>query len=407
MSLSTGLALVPLLTGSFGLTFEEAVTMAMLHMMLVTSHILIFGEAYAAGWITAALPLVLALVLGGYDSPTERFQMMTALSIEFAVLTFFMGITGFGKKLIGMIPAALKAGIIMGAALSALKRIFYDDVSKFDVMPISFIGAIVLCLVIFYLPAFQKWKQENNIIKLIASLGLLPVFAVVGISGYVAGELEFDIISGVLNPPFASLFEKVSPFAIGWPPLDYYIAAMPIVLMAYVILFGDLLTGKAIIDAGQQERSDDPVDVNFNRSHFAVSIRNFLMAVIVPFFPTQGVLWAGAQVIVTERWKEGKEKLEGLIGGIAAFYYYAIPIGFIWLPVVTFLKPFMPVALMLTLLLTGIACGKLSIGLVKTHKEKAIMMLTALLLTFYDPWIGLSIGALACLLIRTTVKRGV
>lgn len=382
VSLSTGLALVPLLTTSFGLTFEEAVTMAMIQMMLVTSHIMIFGEAYAAGWITAALPLVLSLVLGGYDTPTERFQMMTALSIEFAALTLVLGLSGLGRKIMDMLPTAIKAGVVLGAALSALKRIFYDDVDQFNVMPVSFIMAIILSLIVFYLPIFQKMKQKYNVLRMLASLGLLPVFILVGISGFYMGELKFELMQGFLNLPLESLFDKVSPFSIGWPPVDYYISAIPVVLMAYVILFGDLLTGKSIVEDAQDKRPDDKVDIDINRSHIAVSIRNFVMAMMVPFFPTQGVLWAGAQVIVVERWKEGKEKLESLIGGISAFYYYAIPIGFIWLPIVTFLKPFMPIALMLTLLLTAVACIRLSLKTANNKVDLAVAFAIGVLIAF-------------------------
>ena len=173
VSLSTGLALVPLLTASFGLTFEEAVTLAMLHMILVTSHIMVFGEPYAAGWITAALPLVLVTVLGDLADPAERFKMMTALSLEFSFLCLLMAVTGLGQKLIDSIPTALKAGIIFGAALAAFKRIFYDDFSNFELMPVSFISAIFLSIIIFYLPHFQKWKKQSKIIGF-GSYGHVP-----------------------------------------------------------------------------------------------------------------------------------------------------------------------------------------------------------------------------------------
>jgi len=124
---STGLALTPLLVAAFGLTFEEAITISIFHTILISSHVVLFGEPFAPGWVTPALPLALAFVLGGYDTPVERFQMMTALSLNLAGLMFFLGITGLGKKLILHIPTAIKAGIILGAALSAFKRVFVDD----------------------------------------------------------------------------------------------------------------------------------------------------------------------------------------------------------------------------------------------------------------------------------------
>ena len=401
VSLSTGLALVPLLTTVFGLTFEEAVTMAMIHMILATSHIMIFGEPYASGWITAALPLVLALVIGDYETPVKRFQIMTALSLDFALLTLILAITGLGQRLIDMIPIALKAGIILGAAFAALKRIFYDDISNLEAMPVSFICAMITSIIIFHLPQFQRWREKIKIINFIASFGLLPVLILVGIMGYAFNEIEFGIVDGFLNPPIMSLFNKVSPFAIGWPSINFFIEAVPIVLMAYLILFGDLLTGKLIIEEQQDKRMDDKIDFNMSRSHYAVAIRNAIMAIIVPFFPTQGVLWAGAQIIVVEHWNAGKEKLDSLIGGISAFYYYAIPIGFIWLPIVTFLKPFMPIALMLTLLLTAIACGRLAFKTAVTKNDRLVMIILASFIAFNH----LAMGIVVALLTVTLFKR--
>ena len=45
---------------------------------------------------------------------------MTAVSLNFTVLLFALGVTGLGKKLIQWLPAALKSGIILGAAIAAL-----------------------------------------------------------------------------------------------------------------------------------------------------------------------------------------------------------------------------------------------------------------------------------------------
>lgn len=405
VSLSTGLALIPLLTASFGLSFEEAVAIAMLHTMMVTSHVIIFGEPFAAGWVTPALPLVLAVVISDYQEPSERFQMMTALSLDFAALTLILAVTGLGQKLTNLVPAALKAGIILGAALSAFKRIFYDDVQNFTAMPLSFVLSIITCLIILYLPFFQKLKSTSKIASIIGSVGLLPAFIIAGVVGGLSGELSFDIQTGFLIPPLGDLMEKVSPFSIGFPPIEYFIAGLPLAFITYLILFGDLITGATMIEDNQKYRPDDLIDIDLNRSHYAVSIRNFVMALVAPFFPTQGVLWTGAQVLMIERWKQGKEKIESLVSGISAFYYYGIPAVFFVLPLLTMLRPFMPIALMLTLLLTGIACSKLALKLATQNTDKAIMLIVSVLLAFYAPWLGLSVGVVACLLSATIKAR--
>ena len=65
VSTATGLALVPVLVGYFGLSFEQAITCTMLHSVFLVSALYVFGEPYAPGWNTAALPLVMAFVFAG------------------------------------------------------------------------------------------------------------------------------------------------------------------------------------------------------------------------------------------------------------------------------------------------------------------------------------------------------
>ena len=104
VSAATGLALIPVMTAFFGLSFEEAVALSMIHASLIASAVIVFGEPYAGGWITPALPLILAFVIGGYEDPVSRFQAMTTLSLVFATLVLFLGITGLGKRFVIWLP---------------------------------------------------------------------------------------------------------------------------------------------------------------------------------------------------------------------------------------------------------------------------------------------------------------
>lgn len=392
VALATGLALVPLLVSSFGLTFEEAITISMIHSALIASSVMLFGEPYAPGWITPALPFVLLFVMGQYDSPVERFQMMTALSLNFAALLFFLGVSGLGRKLIDHIPVALQAGIILGASIAAFKRVFVDDFKTIEAMPVSMILALATCLVISFSVPFQKMKLKNKLLRTIASFGLLPGFVVAGVAGVMVGEINFQIEWGIMTPPFGTLMDKVSPFSIGWPPAEYFVDALPLALITYTILFGDLLTGNAVIRDAQASRPDDVIELDASRSHLAIAIRNGLMAVLAPFFPTQGCLWTGVHVVIVQRWKEGSDKLQSLQSGIGAYYLYGIPLFVFILPLVTFLKPFMPIALVLTLILTGFACAYVALEMPKKREEKSVMLMTAFFLVFFDPWIGLLVG---------------
>jgi hypothetical protein len=59
---ATGLALVPYFMALLGLNFEEAVTMAMFHSTLISFSWMFFGDPYAPGWLTPAIPFVVAFI---------------------------------------------------------------------------------------------------------------------------------------------------------------------------------------------------------------------------------------------------------------------------------------------------------------------------------------------------------
>ena len=73
VSTATGLALVPVLSGYFGMSFDTAVAATLLFSIFLVSSLWLFGDPYAPGWNTAALPLALAFVATGYATPVERF----------------------------------------------------------------------------------------------------------------------------------------------------------------------------------------------------------------------------------------------------------------------------------------------------------------------------------------------
>jgi hypothetical protein len=142
----------------------------------------------------------------------------------------------------------------------------------------------------------------------------------------------------------------------------------------------------------QPMRPDEKLDLNSNRSHMATGIRNAAMAVVAPFFGTQGVLWTGIQVIVLKRWVSGRDKMDSIFDGISAYYVYGFPVLFIVLPIVTLLQPLLPIALAVTLLLTGFACATLALTTVTDTTERGAMVLTAIAFALFDPWTGLLAG---------------
>lgn len=403
---ATGLALVPVLTGLFGLTFEEAVAASLIHTVLITSASLVFGEPYAPGWITPALPLVLTFVIGGFAEPDQRFQAMTALSLDFALICFFLGATGLGKRFMIWLPDPLKAGIILGAAIAAFKRVFVDDAERFLLQqPIATTIACAICLIVTFSIPLARMKEKNKFLALMGALGLLPGFAAAALIGPFVGEVSYDIQWGVLIPPVGDMLAKVAPWNIGWPSLELFLRAMPLALIAYIILFGDLVTGNAVLAEAVDERPDEIIDIDTNRSHFSLGIRNTLMGIFAPFFPTQGALWTGVHVIIVQRWRQGRDTMDSLHSGIASYYLMGLPIIFLALPLLTGLKPLLGIALSLTLILTGFACAYVAMAIPREPAERGVVLLTGMAIALFPPWIGLLVGIAATLTITGWVRR--
>ena len=405
---ATAFAAVPVAMG-LGLSFEEGVALSFVAGSLIASGPIFFGEPMAPGWITPALPIVIAAFAtkgqfnGVYDPAT--FQFMAAMCIEFTLLVFILGSTGWGKKLIQIIPNGLKAGIILGAALAAFYQVFVTDMDKLMLQPISMAVAIVLCVITTFSDPFKRLAEKNIFFKKIGSLGLLPGFILAGLVAFLLKEVTFDIQWGFQVPDVVALFNKTSPFVIGFPSIPMYLEALPLVIIGYTLLFGDLITATEVLNDGQKSRPDEPLDINLDRSHLSIAVRNFLGLLINPFFPTQGALWTGVHVVVVERWKKGPKEMPSIFDGLGSYYLMGLPILYFTLPFITLMKPLMQMALTLTLILTGFACAYVAMAIPKKNTEMASALLKAVFITFFSAWVGLLVGILLSVLVIGLDKK--
>jgi len=231
----------------------------------------------------------------------------------------------------------------------------------------------------------------------VVGLGLLPGFIIAGIVGLFTGEFEYNIRWELLDVfgATATLWEKASPFYIGWPSMNMFLSSFPLALITYILFFGDVITGNEMIEDAQKSRSDEKLEINNSRAHMATGIRNILMGLTSPFFATQGVLWTGIQVILLKRWAEGRDKVDSFFDSIGSFYALGLPVLFVLLPLVTLLEPLLPLALAVTLILTAFACATLALSLVEDATERGAMVITAMAFSVFDPWLGLLIGIIA------------
>ena len=291
---ATAFAAAPLAM-KLGLTFEEAVAVSFVAGSLISAGPLIFGEPMAPGWVTPAVPIVIgALASAGmygvepcidnvctYNPDTFRY--LAAMCIEFTILILLLGLTGFGKVLVEMIPRGLKAGIILGAALAAFYQVFFEDFETYMLQPISMTVAITLCVITTFSNPYKALASKSKFFAIVGSLGLLPGFLIAGLVAYWTNELQFNIEWGFKIPEIMSLIEKTSPFYIGFPDMQMFIDAAPLVLIGYMLLFGDLVTGTEVLKDAQKNRPDEILPIDLNRSHLSVGIRNLIATCVNPF----------------------------------------------------------------------------------------------------------------------------
>jgi hypothetical protein len=400
---ATAFAGIPIVMG-MGLTFEEGVAVSLVAGTLIAAGPILFGVPFAPGWVTPAYPIVIGVFATmGYYSPVgaeyqvETFQFMAALSIEFTLLVAFLGMTGLSSKIVNNIPNTLKSGIILGAAVAAFYQVFFKEFdSKYMEQPVAMTIALAICILTTFSEPFKRLAASNKVFQKISSLGLLPGFLIAATVAYVIGEATLNITWGFKFPDVVTLFERTSPFSIGFPPLNMYIDALPLVIIGYILLFGDIITGKAILKDAEKERPDEPLDIDVNKVHLSIAIRNFLGLIANPNFPTQGALWTGVHVVVAERWRKGPKEMPSIFDGLGSYYLMAIPFLYVTLPFVTLMQPLMNIALNLTLVLTGFACAYVALAIPKTNAEMASALLIGLLVAFSGEyvWVALLIGIL-------------
>jgi len=411
---ATAFAGIPIVMG-MGLTFEEGVAVSLVAGTLIAAGPILFGVPFAPGWVTPAYPIVIGVFATmGYYSPVgaeyqvETFQFMAALSIEFTLLVAFLGMTGLSSKIVNNIPNTLKSGIILGAAIAAFYQVFFKEFdSKYMEQPVAMTVALAICILTTFSQPFKRLAASNKIFQKISSLGLLPGFLIAATIAYIIGEATLNITWGFKFPDVVTLFERTSPFSIGFPPLNMYIDALPLVIIGYILLFGDIITGKAILSDAEKERPDEPLDVDVNKVHLSIAIRNFLGLIANPNFPTQGALWTGVHVVVAERWRKGPKEMPSIFDGLGSYYLMAIPLLYVTLPFVTLMQPLMNIALNLTLVLTGFACAYVALAIPKTNAEMASALLIGLLVAFSGEyvWVALLIGILLSIFVVGLNKK--
>jgi hypothetical protein len=403
----TGMGAIAVLQDMFGMPFEIALTIVCFHELTYCLH-QFMGDPIISGWITPAIPLTTAFLLG-FEMGPERIHALIALQLLVGIIFLILGLTGLAAKLLSIVPKALQAGIILGAAIAAVtgKYLFLSGDGYFYIYPISItvggLGALFLLFSKFFQDRVHAAKELNarDIFVMVANYGMVPGLMIGIIVGWIVGEIPLPVFQKGLFfvPHVREVVSNFSPLSIGFPPLHIWIAAIPMAFIAYVIAFGDMVIGATVVDQANREyRLDEEVNFNPNRLHLLCAFRNFLEGSLAPTVTLAGPVWAAMTVAVTERYKLGRQAMDSIYGGAGSFNVMKF-LSCLILPLVCIFQPALPVALSLTMLIQAFACGYVAMQLVKTNTERGLATVIGGALAIAGPTMGLVIGIILCLVL--------
>ncbi|WP_114418359.1 solute carrier family 23 protein [Marinospirillum perlucidum] len=382
------MGMIPLLEQYLGLPYNVALAFVVVcgvGFMLPT----LLGVPFVPGWITPAIPVVL-LFVGEYEAGPDAIRALVALQLVVAFIFLFMAVTRLGTKLVDNIPNSIKAGILLGAGIAAIS----GEISaggRLHSTPLSLgIGGLVTVYVLFSL-SFRDWTEKHRWAKLIASYGMVPgmlltMFIGWGVTEYPLPEVEW----GVNVPDFASIWAYL-PFSVGFPGIELLAAAIPTAIIAYIIAFGDIIVGQSLIKRVDHLRPDEKIEVNVDRVHLVTGIRNVIHALLAPYPGLAGPLFTGAMATIAERYRYGRKAMDTIYSGASVFWIVGF-IALFMLPLVTLFKPVLPIALSITLLITGYLCIAVAVEQIDNATSMGVAGVMGVVLATHGAAWGLGVG---------------
>ena len=247
--------------------------------------------------------------------------------------------------------------------------------------------------------------ENNSIARKIANYGMVPGMVVAILVGFATGEYDVPNVEwGITKPAFDELWNYL-PFAVGFPDANVFLYAIPTAVIAYVIAFGDIVVGQSLMNRVDHLRKDEDIDNSIDRVHLVTAIRNGGHAFFAPYPGLAGPIWTAVTATMAERYKYGRNAMDSIYSGGGTFWTTGFIALFI-LPLVSFFQPVLPIALSLTLLLTGYICLMVGLEQLENNTERGIAGTMGVVLAVYGAGWGLATGAVLYFLIERTKLLG-
>jgi len=392
------LGAIPMLQQTLNMPFEVALAIVVLNGFLYCWHTLL-GDPVIPGWITPAIPLLMAYCMT-FPEGAPRMQALVAFEMGLGIFSIFLGATGLAGKFIGLIPPAIKSGIILGSGFSAIYMIFVKG-GKYDLFPITTAICLIVAFYFLFSNHFARLAQKGGIWSTVANLGILPCIIAAILCAPIVGEAKWPVIQWSFSAPaFGVLWTQWVPWGpqgFGWPSLSLYLKSIPMIISIYVVLFGDVVQSQALVKDADITRPDEHIDYDPSRAHLIFGIRNLIMSIAGPDVTMCGPLWAAMQVVTCERYKKGRDSMDSIYGGAASFRFGTFT-GYWLMPIVAMTKPILPVAMALTMIVQGFVSVRIGITESRSFRDLGIAGVIGGVVLAKGAAYGFAVGIICCLI---------
>ncbi len=365
----------------------------------------LLGDPVVPGWITPALPLTLSY-LGQWELPNyatgnvDRIYAMIALQMLVALFFLVMGATGIGRKLVDIVPMSIKAGIVLGAGITAAINVFE---ARMPTAPITVCIAVLMSYFFLFNPSFARAAKKSKWLTLIRNQGVVPaqIFAIV-LAPFLIGEIAVPEIQWGITPfSIGFVLEHFTIFGLGFPATEFFLSAIPMAFTVYIIAFSDFVLAKEVVSEATATRPDETVIFDAGRSNLVSFLRNGIMSLFAPWVPLCGPLWASGLLTITERYKRGYKTLHSYWDGVCTFRAATV-IAVLILPLVTLIRPAFAIFFGITMGVQAFACGNIGMRMCSTANERGIASIIAGALCFFTPGWALLVGIIVWVVVESS-----
>lgn len=400
MNACTSYGALAVLTMTLGLDPEVAWALVVLETALYTCNWL-FGEPSICGWITPAMAIVI-VYLEGFDPGVARIQALTAVQLELAFLFIFLGLTGLSKRLNTLVPAGVKAGIVLGAGVNAVFARLQEG-GAMDTVTLGCLAGLTVVFVLMFSTRVRKHMAKHRMLQVLGNYSFLWAVLAMFIVGGISGEFDYHFSGELIKmPDFGALFVAVSPFSIGFPDLSMWISAIPIALIAWVIAYGDFITVQQL--GMQAQREDEYIEFDSNRTNVICGIRNLLLGLFAPYPALAGPLSAPYCVATYQRYKQcGRQGMDSIYDGSATNIIFTV-VGLFIFPIYEAASAASEAMLVVVLCIQGFVCAQICFDLARDKLDQGIAGMLAGFIMARGGGVGLIAGIALYLLLADNAK---